>query len=337
MTSWTALKCCAIYLAMGLLVSSGSHAVLIASGDGLGNTTAPVPDPGWANIGAGNGLTVVYIGNGWILSAGHTGEVTVAIDGGVYPPVAGSRVVLRESNDTESDLELFRIDPQPPSLPALTIRATPVSVGDLTLMVGNGRNRGAATTWQDPSTEDGYHWGAGKSIRWGTNVVDVSGHPVVAFGLTTHSFITSFTQLGTEFESQATAGDSGGPVFTLNGSAWELSGIMFAMREWTGQPVETSIYGNQTLVADLSHYRQQILEIMNPDCGNGQLTIGEDCDDGNTLDGDCCSSTCRFESDSNVTCVPSVPSVNPIGQVSFIFAVAGVGAICLVAQQRPLR
>jgi len=333
----TALKYCAICLAMSLLVSSGSRAVLIASGDGQGNTSAPVPDPGWANIGAGNGLTVVYIGNGWVLSAGHVGEVTVAIDGGVYPPVAGSRVLLRNSNDTESDLELFRIDPQPPSLPALTIRATPVSVGELTLMVGNGRDRGTASTWQNPPTEDGYHWGAGKRIRWGTNVVDVSSHPIIVFGLSTHAFITSFTKLGTEFEGQATKGDSGGPVFTLIDSTWELSGIMFAMREWAGQPAETSIYGNQTLVADLSHYRQQILEITNPDCGNGQLTVGEECDDGNTLDGDCCSSTCRFEIATSVTCVSSVPSANPIGQISLIFAVASVGAICLVSQKRPLR
>src|SRR5947208_2846994 len=30
-------------------------------------------------------------------------------------------------------------------------------------------------------------------------------------------------------------------------------------------------------------------------CGNGLLAPGEQCDDGNTLDGDCCSSTCQFE------------------------------------------
>src|SRR5438128_2557072 len=30
-------------------------------------------------------------------------------------------------------------------------------------------------------------------------------------------------------------------------------------------------------------------------CGNGLLDPGEQCDDGNTLDGDCCSSTCQFE------------------------------------------
>ncbi|HTO68372.1 MAG TPA: DUF2341 domain-containing protein [Myxococcota bacterium] len=36
-------------------------------------------------------------------------------------------------------------------------------------------------------------------------------------------------------------------------------------------------------------------------CGNGVLDPGEDCDDGNTADGDCCSSTCHFEANGS-TC-----------------------------------
>jgi len=30
-------------------------------------------------------------------------------------------------------------------------------------------------------------------------------------------------------------------------------------------------------------------------CGNGQIDAGEQCDDGNLADGDCCSSTCQFD------------------------------------------
>jgi uncharacterized delta-60 repeat protein len=32
-----------------------------------------------------------------------------------------------------------------------------------------------------------------------------------------------------------------------------------------------------------------------PTCGDGTLEVDEDCDDGNALDGDCCSSTCQHE------------------------------------------
>ncbi len=35
-------------------------------------------------------------------------------------------------------------------------------------------------------------------------------------------------------------------------------------------------------------------------CGNGRLECGEQCDDGNTLDGDCCSSSCQLESDGSI-------------------------------------
>ena len=39
-------------------------------------------------------------------------------------------------------------------------------------------------------------------------------------------------------------------------------------------------------------------------CGNGLQEAGEDCDDGNTRNGDCCSSSCRFEP-TTTTCVAS--------------------------------
>jgi cysteine-rich repeat protein len=51
-------------------------------------------------------------------------------------------------------------------------------------------------------------------------------------------------------------------------------------------------------------------------CGNGTVDPGEQCDDGNTVSGDCCSATCQFES-SGSTCDPSVPvgcTCNPTGQ-----------------------
>ncbi|NIQ90179.1 MAG: hypothetical protein GWN93_14570, partial [Deltaproteobacteria bacterium] len=35
-------------------------------------------------------------------------------------------------------------------------------------------------------------------------------------------------------------------------------------------------------------------------CGDGTVDAGEDCDDGNTNDGDCCSSTCQYESAATV-------------------------------------
>src|SRR5207249_1160226 len=39
-------------------------------------------------------------------------------------------------------------------------------------------------------------------------------------------------------------------------------------------------------------------------CGNGIVDPGEDCDDGNQLNGDCCSSNCKFEPPTTV-CRPA--------------------------------
>jgi TonB family protein len=48
-----------------------------------------------------------------------------------------------------------------------------------------------------------------------------------------------------------------------------------------------------------------------PVCGNGSLEVGEQCDDGNTLDGDGCSASCRTEArpappPATATVIPSV-------------------------------
>jgi hypothetical protein len=42
-----------------------ADAVLISTGDGTGNTTAPSNDPGFSNVGVVNGLSGVYVRNGW--------------------------------------------------------------------------------------------------------------------------------------------------------------------------------------------------------------------------------------------------------------------------------
>lgn len=45
---------------MALALAASASAVIIDSGDGTGNTTAPVPDdPGWSNVGNRTGLTGV--------------------------------------------------------------------------------------------------------------------------------------------------------------------------------------------------------------------------------------------------------------------------------------
>jgi cysteine-rich repeat protein len=56
-------------------------------------------------------------------------------------------------------------------------------------------------------------------------------------------------------------------------------------------------------------------------CGNGDVTLGEACDDGNTADGDGCSATCTVEIISALSLpVPSTPFTTPSVGAQFSFA-----------------
>jgi hypothetical protein len=78
---------------------------------------------------------------------------------------------------------------------------------------------------------------------------------------------TVFNEVGgTPFEAQAVSGDSGGAAYYNNGSNWELAAILNTAVGFPGQPDPrfNAIYGNGTLMVDLSIYRDQILEIRGP-------------------------------------------------------------------------
>ena len=59
--------------------------------------------------------------------------------------------------------------------------------------------------------------------------------------------------------AQATVGDSGGGVFLSDGT---LIGLIDAEGTFSGQPANTSVFGDGTFIADLSKYRPEILSIV---------------------------------------------------------------------------
>ena len=250
-----------LWVLLSLALATSAPAVIIDSGDGTGNVTAPSPDPGWAHIGTRDGaFGVVYLGSGWVLTANHVGTGNPIFGGVSYPWVPGTDVRLHNLDDSLADLVMFRIYPPYPPLPALAIRSTsPPSNTDL-ILVGNGPNRGSTTTW---SGHDGYNWLVpGQAMRWGTN--DILSTTVFHSMLETHVFETSFDEFGgghTTHEAQAGIGDSGGPVFERYGSQ-QLTGVMIAVGSYPNQPAYTSFYGQVTYVADLSIYRDEIVETM---------------------------------------------------------------------------
>ncbi len=260
------LVLCGLTLIFAITMPLDARAVLIATGDGTGNTTAPAADPGFDNVGRIVAWTGVYVGNGWVITANHVGDQPIVLLGVTYDPIAGSRVRFQNPDLSYADLIVYKLQSKPP-LPDLQITDSAPSLNTLVTMIGNGHDRGAATTY---SGNDGWLWAAQRTLRWGTNrIVDDD-----EFVLDTQSFVTEFDDLAGpppgQHEADLVNGDSGGAAFTGSGGSAELIGILFARAPLIGQPANTSIFGDFGVIVDLFAYRTAILAIIEqPDCSDG--------------------------------------------------------------------
>jgi len=262
------LRSISLALAIFVLGAAPSRAVLIATGDGTGNVTAPADDPGFANVGTRTtGLTVLYVGYGWVLTANHVGAGDVILAGQTYVAMPYSEVRLRNQDGTNADLLLFKLLLWP-QIPNLVIASQTPGVGTVATLIGNGADRGAATVWNSIA---GYSWGTRNTIRWGTAPVEEQAVNVSLAGSVTRAFTTLFKRRATPSPAQAAVGDSGGAVFVKVNGVWNLAGVMVAVDTYMGQPASTSLYGNHTFAADLTTYREQIVSTIMPppSCGLG--------------------------------------------------------------------
>ena len=106
----------------------------------------------------------------------------------------------------------------------------------------------------------------------------------------------TFVQTGTDL--QATGSCSVGPV-SLSGTIDPTTGVFIVTGEVTGACTNIVISGT----ADGEMFTGTYTSSSTPSCGSGPVTgtkclngvidPGEDCQDGNVVDGDCCSSRCR--------------------------------------------
>jgi len=265
MRSRSLLPAALLVLALSIASASG-RAALIATGDGTGNTSAPSPDPGFARVGSVNGLSAVYARNGWVLTANHVGTGTFYLSGTSYPALPGSTVRFRNDDGTWADLIAFKLASRPP-LPDVAITDSAPTVGTLITVIGRGVNRGAPTSW---GGVEGFAWGTGSALRWGTNRISAVGD----FVMTTRAFRILFDELANlpagQHEADIVTGDSGGGAFVGAGASAELVGILFARAAFVGQPASTSLYGNAGVIVDLYAYRDDVLAIVDrPDCSDG--------------------------------------------------------------------
>ena len=239
-----------------LLRAVAAPSLVLDAGDGDGNTEPPPDDPGWERIGTKTpcppqcGLTYVYLGEGWVLTAAHVTAQNVRLlaSGLEYARVEGSELRIG-GRGSRVDLLLFRIE-DAPKLPLLTISETTPPTGTPVLMLAAGQMRGDPLPGE-PSP--GWTHRLPARLRWGTNRVFRSG--VTRF---TQVFSTRFERarhpLATPDEAHAVRGDSGGAVFVKREGRWELAGILVA--------ATPAVYDGESYAADLAHYRDDLLGVL---------------------------------------------------------------------------
>ncbi len=218
---------------------------------------SPQDFPGWDHVGRLGATSAIYLGRGWVLTAGHSAMGEVAFAGSVHKPVADSMVWLDDPSGAKADLILFRIQPEP-RLPNLALRRRAPDPGAPVLMVGYGSGRGERLEW---GGLEGFRFTPGGTRRWGMNTVSPR-HSVVPGpnGTVTRCFQVDFTANGVH-EAHAGTGDSGGAVFVRDPKGWRLGGVMLSVSRLPGQTGDFALFGNVTHAADLSVYAGQIAEV----------------------------------------------------------------------------
>lgn len=274
-----------------------SQAVIIAGGDGSGNTNGSGA-AGWSYVGrisSANGASssVTYLGNSWFITANHVKQLDnptgVVLNASAYGIDSSSWTRVTNSTGSGTDLMLFRVTGSVAGLSAVTLADnTPVNGTALT-MIGNGVNRAASqSTWYVDttpsnwvwntsrlpgwdSTFQGYGYASGTTKRWGSNTVDGSADGVNdGFGLT-DMFYADFDNVANE--AMGATYDSGGGVFTGTTNNFQLAGIMLTVATYNSQPADTAVFGDTTYIADLSAYRGQINQVI-PEPTTGVLLAG---------------------------------------------------------------
>ena len=162
--------------------------------------------------------TGVYLGNRYVLTAGHVGPLTSVKVGFVNYLLDSSPAVAIGT----ADMKLVRLASDP-GLGGVRLNSNPSADGGAAHLVGYGVGRAPSSllgtspvTWGDSSTA---------TKRWGTNFVDGAIGEALVGGYTSDLLRTQFNSNAGANEAALTIYDSGSALFRQIGSDWYLVGL----------------------------------------------------------------------------------------------------------------
>ena len=192
---------------------------------------------GWNYIGRINGSnSAVYLGNNWVITAGHVGTGTFMLDGTSYDEAPGTAQEIVTATGT-ADITLFQIVTAPPLPPLIIGTSTPSALsasgsGDQVVMLGNG---------------GGESWGL--STVTAVNVPQqIQGSTDVTTDFETAYGTTTISTYSARNYSVFDLGDSGGGDFIYNSATglWMLDGLDEKIDDYNDSfMVELSAYSSQ--------------------------------------------------------------------------------------------
>jgi hypothetical protein len=200
-----------------------ANAIVFFSQGNDANLTNPGNGLPWDNVvqmrnESGPIGTGVYLGNRYVLTAGHVGPLTSVKVGFVDYFLDSSPAVAIG----QADMKLVRLASDP-GLSGVRLNTNPS--GDLgnSYLVGYGVGRASSSllgsspvTWGDSTTA---------IKRWGTNLVDGAIAGVQVAGYTSDLLRTQFNSNAGANEAALTIYDSGSALFRQIGSEWFLVGL----------------------------------------------------------------------------------------------------------------
>ena len=199
------------------------HAIVFFSQGNDANLTSPGGGVPWDNVvqmqsPTGPIGTGVYLGNRYVLTAGHVGPLASVKVGYVDYLLDSSPAVAIGT----ADMKLVRLASDP-GLNGVRLNNNSLGDGGQAYLVGYGVGRASSSllgsnpvTWGDSSTA---------IKRWGTNFVDLAISDKQVGVYTSDLLRTEFNSNAGADEAALTIYDSGSALFQKIGSEWYLVGI----------------------------------------------------------------------------------------------------------------